>query len=186
MDRILYKFFEHIIESSMILGDSFSDSIQVATEIVANALLTGNTIFTAGQGNSCALAQLLTHNLALGTQIDRPGFPSLNLSQMVCGFTTDCNAKVLLTHSKSSDILFLLSRGASNTNLIQFVEAGVQRDLRIILVAYKDDAMLIEHLRPRDLCLDLSRFESRVLSQLHLQIIESLSQLVDHVILGEN
>ena len=53
-------------------------------------------------------------------------------------------------------------------------------------MAYKDDAMLIEHLRPRDLCLDLSRFESRVLSQLHLQIIESLSQLVDHVILGEN
>ena len=103
----------------MILGDSFSDSIQVATEIVANALLTGNTIFTAGQGNSCALAQLLTHNLALGTQMDRPGFPSLNLSQMVCGFTNDCNAKVLLTHSKSSDILFLLSRGASNTNLIQ-------------------------------------------------------------------
>ena len=93
---------------------------------------------------------------------------------------------MLLTHSKSSDILFLLSRGASNTNLIQFVEAGVQRDLRIILVAYKDDAMLIEHLSSRDLCLDLSRFESRVLSQLHLQIIESLSQLVDHVILGGN
>ena len=186
MDRILYKFFEQIIESSMILGDSFSDSIQVATQIMADALLTGNTIFTAGQGSSCGLAQLLTVNLALGTRIERPGFPSLNLNQMMYGINSDCKAKVLLTHSKSSDILFLLSRGASDGNLMQFIEAGVQRDLRIVLVAYKDDVILIEHLTPRDLCIDLSQFDTSVLSQLHLQIIDSLSQLVDHIILGEN
>ena len=186
MDRILYRFFEQMIESSMILGDSFSDSIQGATQIIAEALLAGNTVFTVGQGNSSALAQLLTQNLVLGTQIERPGFPSLNLNQMVYGVINDCNANVLLTHSKSSDILFLLSRGASNTNLMKFIEAGVQRDLRIVLVAYRDDVILIEHLRPYDLCLDLSGFETSVLSQLHLQIIESLSQLIDHIILGES
>ena len=170
----------------MIMGDTFSLPIKESAEVFAEALLSGNTIFTIGQGASSLSAQLFSNNLALGTQIERPGFPSLNLNQMTDNHDIRQHIKILSTHSQESDILLLLSRGGSCDEFVLIMQAAVKLGLTIVLLAYKDDNILIESLRPQDLCIDMSRFEKRMLSQLQSQIIECLSQLIDNFILGEN
>ena len=186
MDRALHNFFEELIEYTMIMGDTFSLPIKESAEVFAEALLSGNTIFTIGQGASSLSAQLFSNNLALGTQMERPGFPSLNLNQVTDSHDIGQHIKILSTLSKESDILLLLSRGGSCDEFVRIMQSAVKLGLTIVLVAYKDDNILIESLRPQDLCIDMSRFEKRMLSQLQSQIIECLSQLIDNFILGEN
>ena len=48
----------------------------------------------------------------------------------------------------------------------------------------KDDTILAEKLSYKDLRIDMSDYEHTVVSILHLQMLECLSELIDSIILG--
>ena len=80
----------------------------------------------------------------------------------------------------------MLSRGGSHSDLIDSVEAAVERGVRIVLLAYNSDSILIDGLGYSDLCIDMGEFELAALDTLQFQVIACLSDLIDHIILGEN
>ena len=187
LDRQIFHFFERLIEGTMTVGDAFAPQLAQAAEMLTEALLDGKTIYTFGQGSSALIGQFFSHILSTGSQIPRPGFPSININQLTHNIDAhDRFAQALLTHAKQSDILVLLSRGGSHSDLIDSIEAAVERGVRIVLLAYKNDSILIDSLGYGDLPIDMSEFELAALDTLQFQVIACLGDLIDHIILGEN
>jgi phosphoheptose isomerase len=187
LDRPIFHFFERLIEGTMTVGDAFAPQLAQAAEMLTEALLDGKTIYTFGQGSSALTGQFFSHILTTGSQIPRPGFPSININQLTQNIDAhDRTAQALFTHAKQSDILVLLSRGGSHSDLIDSIEAAVERGVRIVLLAYKNDSILIDSLGYGDLPIDMSEFELAALDTLQFQVIACLGDLIDHIILGEN
>ena len=70
--------------------------------------------------------------------------------------------------------------------MIDSIEAAVERGVRIVLLGYKNDSILIDSLGYGDLSIDMSEFELAALDTLQFQVIACLCDLIDHIILGES
>ena len=85
---------------------------------------------------------------------------------------------------KYINLLLIISRGGSHPALLKTLDAAVERDIKILLISHKDDTILAEKLSYKDLSIDMSDYEHTVVSVLHLQMLECLSELIDSIILG--
>lgn len=182
----IFSFHQRLIEATISMGDSSTSQIVRAAEMIASSLLRGHTIFTCGHdGPASRLGQLFSDNLAVGTQIERPGFPALSLNQLSQNRLRENRfAQALFTHGSQSDLLLIISRGGSKPVLLKTADAALERDMKIILISHKDDNILIERLGYEDLCIDMSEYEDSIVNVLHLQVLECLTELVDSIILG--
>ena len=110
MDQQIFKHFQDVIETSMIVGDVFSKPIADASHKIAAALLAGNTIFSCGEKSGALVAQLFNDYLAYGFELDRPGFVALNLNKLSDSTSTENRfAQSLQVHGKSADVLVVVS-----------------------------------------------------------------------------
>ncbi len=186
MNQRIFSFHQRLIEATISMGDSSTSEIVRAAEMIAFSLLHGHTVFTCGHdGPASRLGQLFSDNLAVGTQIERPGFPALSLNQLSQNRLSENRfAQALFTHGSQSDLLLIISRGGSQPVLLKTADAALERDMKIILISHKDDNILIERLRYEDLCIDMSEYEDSIVNALHLQVLECLTELVDSIILG--
>ena len=179
------KFYVQLVEDTMLVGDRLAPQIEQAATMLANALIAGKTIYTCGQSNAGLISQILSDNLALGTRIERPGFPSINLNQLTQNHSTERRfAPMLLTHAHQSDLLVIISRGGSDDDLVRSAEVAMDLGMSMILFAHKSDAILMESLGYGDLCIDMSQFDESLLSTLQFQAVECLCSLIDQIILG--
>ena len=186
VNRRIFNFHQRLVEATISMGDSLASEILKAAQMISSSLLHGHTIFTCGiDGPASLLGQLFSYNLAVGTQIERPGFPALSLNQL-CQNRLGENrfADALFTHGNQSDLLLIISRGGSHPALLKTSDAAVERDIKILLISHKDDTILAEKLSYKDLSIDMSDYEHTVVSVLHLQMLECLSELIDSIILG--
>ena len=171
----------------MSIGDAFAPQLAQAAEILTDALLAGNTLYTCGQGSSALVGEFFSHKLSSGADIERPGFPCVNINQLTHNIDDDSRyAQAILTHARQADILVLISRGDSHSDLINSIEAALERGMRIVLLTYKNDSILVDNLGYSDLCIDMSQFEPAALDTLQFQVIACLCDLIDYIILGES
>ena len=82
MKEKIFSQFQNMIETTMVVGDLFSDSMTNAAEIMSKTLLTGGTIFACGEKSGTLIAKLLCDYLTAGFEIERPGFPALNIHDL--------------------------------------------------------------------------------------------------------
>jgi len=169
----------------MATGENCAGSIASAAEKVASALLAGNKIFTCGEKSSALVAQLLTNYLSLGYDIDRPGFPSLNLNQIAqhSGHAEPFN-HALNTHAESGDILVLASAGNSNPLLLGALNTAVGRGMSIVLLSAENDDSLINAVSYNDVHINVGGWSSALTTQSQLQIVQCLCALIDNHIFG--
>ncbi len=186
MNQRIFNFHQRLVEATTSMGDSFTSEIVKAAEMISSSLLHGCTIFACGHdGPASQLGQLFSENLAVGTQIERPGFPALSLNQLSQNRLGENRfAHALFTHGNQSDLVLIISRGGSQPALLKTADAALERDIKIILISHKDDTILTEKLGYEDLCIDMSDYEYSLISALHLQVLECLTELVDSMILG--
>ena len=65
MEQKIFDQFQRMIETTMKVGDSLSNSISAGAEIMSDAFLSGKTIFCCGDKSGDICAQLLTYYLSL-------------------------------------------------------------------------------------------------------------------------
>ncbi len=71
-----------MIETTMVVGDLFSDSLSNAAELVSDTLLTGGTILTCGEKSMRAIAKLLSDKLTSVFAIQMPASPAPNIHDL--------------------------------------------------------------------------------------------------------
>ena len=185
VDQKVFNQFQTMIEATMVTGESCGESIASAAEKVASALLAGNRVFTCGENSSGLVAQLLTDYLSQGYEIDRPGFPSLNLNQIAqqSGAAERYN-QALKTQAASGDILVLLSSGNNSDLLLGALNTALDRGMSIILISTGNDDSLINLVSYNDVLINIGSAPSPLIIQSQVQIVQCLCALIDSHIFG--
>ena len=169
----------------MVTGETCTDVMASAAEKVASALLAGNTIFTLGEKSGVLIAQLFSDYLALGYDIDRPGFPSINLNQI----TQNSNDperynQALNTQGKGGDILIVVSVGNNEPLLINALNSAVGRGMTIVLLSAANDDLLSASVSYNDVHISSADFSAPLATQSQLQVIQCICGLIDSHIFG--
>lgn len=185
MEEKIFNHFQKMIEATMLNGESHTEAMAGAAEKVASALLAGNTIFTLGEKSGVLIAQLFSDYLALGYEIDRPGFPSINLNQVTQN-SNDAERynQALNTHGKGGDILVLVSAGNNEQLLINALNSAVNRGMTIVLLSAANDDLLASSVSYNDIHISSADFSAPLATQSQLQVIQCVCGLIDSHIFG--
>ena len=185
MDQKIFNHFQQLIETTMVVGDSFAGPMAAAAEKISAALLSGNRIFSYGEQTTVPLAQLFTDYLATGYEIERPGFPALNINQiMATSFDAERFAHCLQTQGQSADLLLAVSAGGNSLSLISAVETAVSKGMTIILLSAHNDDLLSASVGYNNVEINMAQFSGQLANAAQFQIIQCLCALVDHQIFG--
>ena len=131
------------------------------------------------------MAQLFTDYLALGFEIERPGFPALNINKLAADdIASERYAQALHTHGSSADILLVVSAGQSSQSIVSLIKAAVDKDMSVVLLSAENDALLASHLGYNDVQINLGQFSGEIVTQAQFQVIQCICTLVDHQLFG--
>jgi D-sedoheptulose 7-phosphate isomerase len=185
MEDKIFNHFQKMIEATMHNGETHTLALASAAEKVASALLAGNTIFSLGDKTGTLIAQLFSDYLAMGYDIDRPGFPSINLNQITQN-SNDAERfnQALNTQGKGGDILILVSAGNSEPLLIGALNSAVSRGMTVVLLSAKNDDLLASNVSYNDIHISSANFSAPLATQSQLQVIQCICGLIDSHIFG--
>ena len=185
MEQKIFSHFQKMIETTMVVGDLFSESIASAAESISSTLLAGGTIFSCGDKSGILAAELLTNYLTSGFEIERPGFPALNINQLCATSPNRSQLSNLLSiHAQSNDLLVVTSAGGNAPQLMAAVEAAIERGMAIVLLSGKNDDKLVGTIGYNDVEISTSEFSGQLAVLAQIEIIQCLSALIDDKILG--
>ena len=185
MKEKIFSQFQNMIETTMVVGDLFSDSMTNAAEIMSKTLLTGGTIFSCGEKSGTLIAKLLCDYLTAGFEIERPGFPALNIHDLCHqNIHQDKYSAVLNIHARSNDLLVIASAGDNDPSLIKVVESGIEKGMSVVLLSGANDDRLIDAIGYTDVHISVANFTGHLSLLAQFQIVQCLCSLVDDKIIG--
>ena len=187
MDQLVFQHLQNHIETTMTMGENCANKLAEAAEKITQALLSGHTIYSCGIGETSPLSQLFVHYLTCGHQIERPGFPAIDLDQIANGNKEeDAFATPLHIHGQAGDILVVFSNGNSNPLLQKTIAAATDKGLQLLLISSTDDFILTEGLGSQDIEISCADYGKKSTSAINFLIIQCLCTLIDNKIFGEN
>jgi phosphoheptose isomerase len=187
MDQLVFQHLQNHIETTMIMGENCANKIAEAAEKLTHALLSGQSIYSCGIAETAPLSQLFVHYLTSGYQIERPGFPAIDLGCLTTLNQTDQSfSDSLHIHGENGDILVAFSPGNESSLLKNAIDAAVQKGIWVLLISAIDDGLLRQGLAQQDLEISCADFDNQSLSAMNFLIIQCLCTLIDNKIFGEN
>ena len=185
MDQKIFNHFQQLIETTMVVGDRFAEPMAAAAEKISAALLAGNSVFSCGDKSAVLLAQLFTDYLTQGFEIERPGFPALNINRLVDNsFGAERYAQSVQVQGKAGDVLLIVSAGDNSLALLTAIEAAIDKQLGVILLSGVNDDLLSATLGYNDIVIPAAEFQGQLATAAQFQIVQCLCALVDHQIFG--
>lgn len=185
MDQQIFKHFQNVIETTMVVGDVFSKPIADAALKIAAALLAGNTIFSCGEKSGVLVAQLFNDYLAYGFELDRPGFAALNLNKLSESNVTENHfAQSLQVHGKSADVILVVSAGGDSQALTRAIETAIDKNMTVLLLSAATDDLLSASVGYNDIDISTAEFSGQLATQAQFQVVQCICVLVDHQIFG--
>jgi D-sedoheptulose 7-phosphate isomerase len=187
MDQTLFQHLQNHIETTMAVGEDCADKISDAAEKITGALLAGRTIYSCGIEETTTLSQLFVNYLTSGYQIERPGFPAIDLEAVVNNAKDDeCFSRSLYIHGQSDDVMMVFSSGGNNPILINTIESAVEQGMLVILLSASDDNQLSDKLCNNDIEIATANYGREFKATVGFLIIQCLCKLIDNKIFGEN
>jgi len=187
MDQLVFQHLQNHIEATMMMGENCGEKITDAAEKITQRLLSGQSIFCCGVGETTAASQLLVHYLTTGYQIERPGFPAIHLDRLAeADKQEDCFSNLLHIHGKNGDILVVFSSGNKNILLQNAIDTAIEKGLLVLLISATNDQLLTEKLSQQDIAIICADFGQQSNSAVNFLIIQCLCALIDNIIFGEN
>ena len=185
MDRAIFQHFQKHIETAMAVGENCTQSLSDAAHKLTQALLAGNSIFSCGQGHSLALSKLFVEHLTSGYQIERPGFPAMDLEAIATSERDAlCYAKSLQMFAKAGDVLWVFDLDQPTQVLETTVAAAADKGLAVILLSAANNRLQSPHLSHSDIeiVIDADRGPDAIAAG--LIILQCLCGLIDQQIFG--
>jgi DnaA initiator-associating protein len=120
MDQVVFQHLQNHIEATMAMGENCAPKIAEAAENITQALLAGHKIYSCGVGEKAPVSQLLVQYLTAGFEIERPGFPAIDLLGLINGTNhIDSLSNALHIHGNNSDVLVVFSAQDNNDALVK-------------------------------------------------------------------
>jgi len=186
--------------------DNFAESIRVKTEsanglapLIATAaefmtacLLSGNKILSCGNGGSAADAQHFVSEMINRFELERPGLPAIALTTDTSVLTSIANdfqyadvfSRQIRALGHPDDTLLALSTSGESHNIVHAIDAAHDKRMHVIALTGRKGGQVADILLETDIEIRVPADSTARIQEVHLMIIHSLCDLIDHKLLG--
>ena len=194
LDQQVIDLFHSSIDTTMRSLDGLTPQISAAGSLLAQCLLAGNKILCAGTGNSSALSQIFVANLVNRFDYERPNLPALNLSTdpaTLTAITSDSGFNEIFAHplralGQPGDTLVIIAHGEGTGTTVQAIQAAHEKELRVVALCDQTHDDFTALLYPEDVLIAIPGENRARVIEVHLQIINYLSELIDQQLFGSH
>lgn len=182
---------EHL-ENIMNHGEEMSRHASILADLATDALLGDKKIFTVGNGPCGAIAQILTTAMIDHFELERPGFPAINLSNdhsLISQYAknnhfNDSAPRQLRVLGHSGDLLLAYSIDGECANLVQVIQTAHEKEMTVAIISGPDNSPITMKANEGDFVISLGeRKKSRVL-EFQLLFTHILLDLIDCKLFG--
>jgi DnaA initiator-associating protein len=187
MDQVVFQHLQNHIEATMAMGENCAPKIAEAAENITQALLAGHKIYSCGIGEKAPVSQLLVQYLTAGFEIERPGFPAIDLLSLINGTNhIDSLSNALHIHGNNSDVLVVFSAQENHDSLVKTVETAVEKGMMVVSISASTESLLMPTTGSNHIEINCGDSSSKASATMNFLIIQCLCKLIDSKIFGEN
>ncbi|MDH5355710.1 MAG: phosphoheptose isomerase [Gammaproteobacteria bacterium] len=191
-DSYIQKAFTDSIETKQESATALSESIELASAKLNQALLEGQKILVCGNGGSAADAQHFSANLLNRYDRDRPGLPVIALTTDSSTLTAIANdydyrqifSKQVTALGHPGDILVAISTSGQSPNVTEAILAANESDMTVIALTGMDGGVMAQVLDDNAIEIRVPSPVTARIQEVHLLIIHILCELLDLQLLG--
>jgi len=186
---------EHFRESAelkMQAAELLSEPIAQAIDIMFTALSNGNKILACGNGGSAADCQHFAAELVGRFERERLPLPALALTTDTSILTAVGNdysyaeifSKQVQAFGQAGDVLLAISTSGNSGNVVQAVEAALEREMHIVALTGKDGGKIASMLGDTDANICVPHERTARIQEVHLLTIHCICDGIDNALFG--
>jgi D-sedoheptulose 7-phosphate isomerase len=187
---------KHFIEAQDILTVFISspasfEKIELAGQILVNAIQNGNKIISCGNGGSMCDAMHFAEELSGRYRNDRPAYPAISISDpahLSC-VANDYGYEFVFSRmveaiGRKGDVLFALSTSGNSENVINAIMVAKEKGMLVIGLSGKDGGQIAK-LCDVEIRAPKSDYADRA-QEIHIKVIHALIDYVEQNVTGHS
>jgi D-sedoheptulose 7-phosphate isomerase len=184
--------FQASIETKQDSVKLLTESIELASSMLNQALLSGYKILVCGNGGSASDAQHFSSELLNRYDRDRPGLPAIALTTDSSTLTSIANdydyrqifSKQVAALGQPGDLLLAISTSGQSPNIVEAIQAANEKEMQIIALTGKDGGAMSQVLGENSIEIRVPSNVTARIQEVHILVIHILCELLDLQLLG--
>jgi len=184
--------FQTSIETKQDSVKLLTESIELASSMLNQVLLSGYKILVCGNGGSASDAQHFSSELLNRYDRDRPGLPAIALTTDSSTLTSIANdydyrqifSKQVSALGQPGDLLLAISTSGQSPNIVEAIQAAKENEMQIIALTGKDGGAMSQVLDETSIEIRVPSNVTARIQEVHILVIHILCELLDLQLLG--
>jgi len=173
-------------------AEQLEEPISKAIEIMFTALSNGNKIMACGNGGSAADCQHFAAELVGRFERERLPLPAMALTTDTSIMTAVGNdysfaevfSKQVMAFGQAGDVLLAISTSGNSGNVVQAVEAALDRGMRVVALTGKNGGVIATLLGDMDANICVPHERTARIQEVHLLTIHCICDGIDNALFG--
>jgi len=191
-NQLILSHFQESAELKMQAAEQLEEPISRAIDIMFTALANGNKILSCGNGGSAADCQHFAAELVGRFERERLPLPAMALTTDTSILTAigndysyaDVFSKQVMAFGQAGDVLLAISTSGNSANVVQAVQAALERDMRIVALTGKDGGVIATLLGDQDANICVPHERTARIQEVHLLAIHCICDGIDNALFG--
>jgi len=192
MQHRIKQLFTDSIETKTRSMDVLGPSIEQASQVMVNSLLSEGKILCCGNGGSAGDSQHFSSELLNRFERERPSLPAIALTTDTSTLTSIANdysyeqifSKQIRALGQPGDVLLAISTSGNSANVLQAIQAAHDRDMLVVALTGRDGGAMASLLLPEDVEIRVPARSTARIQEVHLLAIHCLCDLIDRQLFG--
>jgi D-sedoheptulose 7-phosphate isomerase len=185
--------FAESAELKLAAAETLAPLIARAGQLMTECLLADGKLLACGNGGSAADAQHFAAEMVGRFERERPELPAVALttdSSILTAVANDYDfaqvfAKQVRALGRAGDVLLAISTSGNSANVVAAIEAGHEREMRIVALTGRGGGRINELLAPEDVHICVPHATTTRIQEVHLLTIHCLCDAIDASLLGD-
>ncbi len=160
--------------------------------MMVSSLLNEGKLLACGNGGSAGDAQHFSSEMLNRFERERPSLPAIALTTDSSTITSIANlysyeevfSKQIRALGQEGDVLLAISTSGNSANVVQAIHAAHDRNMHVVALTGKDGGQIAPLLLPDDVEIRVPSNVTARVQEVHLLVIHSLCDLIDHQLFG--
>ena len=167
-------------------------AIENASLMMVSSLLNEGKLLACGTGGSAGDAQHFSSEMLNRFERERPSLPAIALTTDSSTITSIANdysyeevfSKQIRALGQEGDVLLAISTSGNSANVVQAIHAAHDRNMHVVALTGRDGGQIAPLLLPDDVEIRVPSNVTARVQEVHLLVIHSLCDLIDHQLFG--
>lgn len=192
MQSRIKHMFQASIETKQQALTVLPTAIENASLMMVSSLLNEGKLLACGNGGSAGDAQHFSSEMLNRFERERPSLPAIALTTDSSTITSIANdysyeevfSKQIRALGQEGDVLLAISTSGNSANVVQAIHAAHDRNMHVVALTGRDGGQIAPLLLPDDVEIRVPSNVTARVQEVHLLVIHSLCDLIDHQLFG--